>query len=206
MRTEAVRKTRLEQKTETHQHILKTAKKLFLEKGYNKTTMRDIALRANIAIGTIFTHFPDKASLLAATLHKDIDDVHRQAYETMPTEGTLTEMLAHPIKVTYSHFARTPELSKTWIKEILFMEGPWGEQFNTLVAIIIDKIKQVLLEAQSQGRLRPDSNCEVLAAGIMSHYHTMLIRGVRRNLDIEVQYSMFTILIESLLFGHIVQR
>ncbi len=204
MRTEGVRKTRLEQKSETHQHILETAKKLFLEKGYNKTTMRDIALCAKIAIGTIFLHFPDKASLLAATLHKDIDDVHRQAYETLPAEGTLTEILAHPIKMTYSHFARTPELSKTWLKEILFMEGPWGDQFNILVGKMIERITRVLLDAQGQGRLRPDSNCDVLAGGIMSHYYTMLITGVRRDLDIEAQYTLFTLLIESLLFGHIV--
>ena len=204
MKNAGARKTRLEQKSETGQLILKVAKRLFLEKGYNKTTMRDIAMSADAASGTIFIHFPDKASLLAATFHKDIEDVHRRAYETLPTEGTLTEILAHPIKATYSHFAETPELSKTWIKEILFMEGPWGQKFNDLVDKMLDKIRQVLMDAQAQGRIRAESNCDALAACVMSHYYTMLVTGIRRNLDTETQYLLFTILIENQLYGHLV--
>ena len=78
--------------------------------------MRDIAWCANIAIGTIFIRFSNKASLLAVILHMDIDGVHRQAHEIFPAEATLTEILAHPVKVTFSHCCQSSGIIKNMDK------------------------------------------------------------------------------------------
>ena len=49
----------------THQLILDTAKELFYEKGYSKTTTRDIARAANVYPTCVAYHFRSKDSLLA---------------------------------------------------------------------------------------------------------------------------------------------
>ena len=56
---------RITQKTKekTSKKILSAAEKLFLRKGYEETTTRDIASAAGIAAGTMFNYFPGKEAL-----------------------------------------------------------------------------------------------------------------------------------------------
>ena len=52
--------------------ILAAAETLFAERGYSATSTAAIAAGAGVASGTVFTHFADKATLLAA-LHRRIE-------------------------------------------------------------------------------------------------------------------------------------
>lgn len=45
------------------QRILESAKMVFSEKGYHKSTIAEIAARADVAHGTIYTYFPNKSAL-----------------------------------------------------------------------------------------------------------------------------------------------
>ncbi|MDX2232759.1 MAG: TetR/AcrR family transcriptional regulator [Leptolyngbyaceae cyanobacterium bins.349] len=48
------------------QHILDVAEQLFVELGYEQTTTRAIATRANVPVGSLYQFFPDKVALLKA--------------------------------------------------------------------------------------------------------------------------------------------
>jgi AcrR family transcriptional regulator len=48
--------------------ILREAARLFDEKGFNRTTARDIAMAADLLSGSIFYYFPSKAHILAAVI------------------------------------------------------------------------------------------------------------------------------------------
>jgi AcrR family transcriptional regulator len=56
----------LETKIATRQRILETARKLFISRGFEAATTRDIADEAGIASGTLFNYFPTKEAMLAA--------------------------------------------------------------------------------------------------------------------------------------------
>jgi len=195
---------RQKQKIETHNLILKIAKELFLEKKKKKTTMRDIAKKAGLGTGTAFTHFPDKKSLLAATLYNDIEGALNQAFESLPSNSSIIEMLVHPVRIIFEHFAKTPQLSKTLLKEILFMQGPWGKRVDMQLQRSTKLTQKVLEDLKNNGQLRPDSNCEILALGVMSHYLSILYWGVGQNMEVEKQVEIFQLLLESLLIGHII--
>lgn len=55
---------RQRKKGETKENIYKTAVELFLEKGYDKTTIEEITEKADVAKGTFFNHFPSKDAIL----------------------------------------------------------------------------------------------------------------------------------------------
>lgn len=57
-------KTRSEKKQETREKILKAAYALFDEKGYDDTSYTEIAERAGVGYGTIYSHFSSKENLL----------------------------------------------------------------------------------------------------------------------------------------------
>jgi AcrR family transcriptional regulator len=55
---------------ETYDKILQTAYRLFLQKGYTATSMRQVAEEAGIGKATIYHHFPDKEAIAMALLEK----------------------------------------------------------------------------------------------------------------------------------------
>lgn len=51
-------------KAQTHARITAAAHALFAEKGYLHTSMEDISQASDVAVRTIYTHFPSKAAIL----------------------------------------------------------------------------------------------------------------------------------------------
>lgn len=77
--------------------ILRESAKLFCEKGYSTTTVRDIANQVSILSGSIFYHFPSKAHILAEVIAEGMrygEGVIRQAVaEAPPGAGDRFEVL-----------------------------------------------------------------------------------------------------------------
>src|ERR1700748_17507 len=66
---------RARNKAEKLQRIRKAARALFVKHGYDDTTMRDIAERAGIGFGTLFTYASDKRDLLFLIFNDELDNV-----------------------------------------------------------------------------------------------------------------------------------
>src|SRR5262245_41968793 len=66
-------------------HILAAAARLFRERGYEATTLRDIARRATIPVGSLHYHFPAKDKLFAAVYEESIARVTRHVREAIDT-------------------------------------------------------------------------------------------------------------------------
>jgi AcrR family transcriptional regulator len=70
---------------ETHARVVAAASRLFLERGYRATTVRDVAAAAGVSVGTVMT-VGDKDALLVATFDALIGDLQDRA-ATAPTRG-----------------------------------------------------------------------------------------------------------------------
>jgi AcrR family transcriptional regulator len=79
---------------QTRTAILDAAMNLFLESGYNGTSMRQIANEAGVALGGIYNHFPGKEDIFKALIAERIPvDIIREALSSVEdTEGS--QMLA----------------------------------------------------------------------------------------------------------------
>lgn len=103
-------------KTGTHQKILPAAMAEFLEKGFEKATMREIAAAAGITAAGLYRHFADKEAMFAALVepvlakcdawyarHKDEDYAYleRGDLESMWTQGTELQMM---LDLVYENF------------------------------------------------------------------------------------------------------
>ncbi len=53
------------------ENILSSARKLFLENGYSKTTLKDIVKDANTSIGNCYFYYKNKETILAEIIKKD---------------------------------------------------------------------------------------------------------------------------------------
>ncbi|HWL25191.1 MAG TPA: TetR/AcrR family transcriptional regulator [Ureibacillus sp.] len=61
--------------------IIRSARKLFIEKGYNDTSIMDIIASANISKGTFYNHFTSKNQCLIAILEEAREEAMNRRYE-----------------------------------------------------------------------------------------------------------------------------
>jgi AcrR family transcriptional regulator len=60
-------------KQRTREQIVEAAMGLFAERGYQATTIADIATAADVATRTFFSHFPSKEAVVFHNLDRDLD-------------------------------------------------------------------------------------------------------------------------------------
>jgi AcrR family transcriptional regulator len=59
---------RKREKEQRYRNILKTAERLFCERGYPSTKIRDVAVASEVAVGTVYLYFRNKEDLLLQLL------------------------------------------------------------------------------------------------------------------------------------------
>lgn len=79
---------------ERRREIIAAARKLFQEKDYEKTTMRDVMESVGIAKGTIYHYFSSKEELLEAVVEEIVDeDITRKQALLAETSGNALDKL-----------------------------------------------------------------------------------------------------------------
>ena len=80
-------------KEETRKRILDVATELFLSKGYEVATTRDISQAAGIATGTLFNYFPTKESIVLALVGTALAQGRHSLDKDLRGEEELDEVL-----------------------------------------------------------------------------------------------------------------
>ena len=78
---------------ETRKRIYDAALELFREKGFEQTTMRDIAQKANVALGGAYYYFSSKEAIVLAFYHEMQQSNHDELLELMDKSKKLKERL-----------------------------------------------------------------------------------------------------------------
>lgn len=97
--------------SKTRQHIYNVASNLFLEKGYEATTLKDIAEAADVSTGTLYRYFPSKGDFLVEIGRASVE--HLTAFaeelpEDMPVVEAVMAVLLEDIRGT-QHVFFSPE-------------------------------------------------------------------------------------------------
>ncbi len=82
----------LEEKNATRQRIIDAAQSLFVTRGFDATTTRDIAREAGIATGTLFNYFPTKEDIVGQLATESLGKAWA-AFERQGLESSLEEEL-----------------------------------------------------------------------------------------------------------------
>ena len=79
--------TRRERERQRHiEHILDVAESVFAERGFFRATMRQIALKAEFALGTIYSHFRNKTGLYEKVIETKTSDLVGYVLRQMESE------------------------------------------------------------------------------------------------------------------------
>lgn len=175
-----VSERRIRERLDTRQSILATARELFLLKGFEATTIRNIAEKIEYSPSTIYQHFKDKNEIFYT--------IHSEAFAELVRYLNASEMHKNPMDQLialgqiYIQFAlENPELY-----DLMFiMEAPidflnYLEDANwTEGKMAFDYLKSVIANCIQQGLLK-ETDLESLSYLIWSTVHGLVTISIRK--------------------------
>ena len=126
---------------------------LFFEKGYDKTSIRDISSTLNISKPGLYFHFENKQQMLYELIYDFLSNSNQTLKEALATAKDSDEKLLIIIKRHIESFVEHPSQVKVMIYEAHSLEGEYASRFKALENEYIDIIRGVL-KPLLKGRLR----------------------------------------------------
>lgn len=132
--------------------IIDKSTKVFMEKGYHRTSIRDIAKAASFSMGNLYNYIRTKEDILYLVHQNMIKNVYHGLFNIKEDEyeikyGELTHIIRNAIERTFEFqdeiillYRESGSLSKEMLKSILSLETCY-----------IDMFKRLLDEAKKEG-------------------------------------------------------
>ncbi|SEP05363.1 TetR/AcrR family transcriptional regulator [Flavobacterium sp. fv08] len=159
--------------------ILKGAKKLFLEKGIEQTTIRNIADEIDYSVGTVYVYFKDKNAILH-DLHsigfQELGSCFKELFSVEDPMERLRKMGSTYIKFALEN-QEMYDLMFNVKAPMEFLENSNNEEWNEGV-VTFGHVKTTIEECIDQGHFK-GHNMEPLSFMIWSLVHGMCCLEIR---------------------------
>jgi AcrR family transcriptional regulator len=107
---------RASRKQATRERVLNAARDLFDEIGYEPATIRMIAERASVAVGSVFTTFASKAEILSQVMLERLDGLYAELDAVLPhLRGSCVDRLCSVMAIHYDVEMRRPRLFAAFV-------------------------------------------------------------------------------------------
>jgi AcrR family transcriptional regulator len=104
--------------SERRDHLVKLAAELFARKGFQATTVREIADEAGILSGSLYHHFDSKESIVDEILSAFFNDLMAQNRAAVEEGGTPREVIASLVRIAFNtlepHRAAITVMQNDW--------------------------------------------------------------------------------------------
>ncbi len=134
-------------RAETRQKLLNAAMQLFAAGGFDNATVRDIAERADLGLGTLYAHFKDKAELSEALLDEAVSRLNERLRDAAKRQRGAAGMLDAACRGFFEFALKNRPLFR-----ILFERG--GESPKRRAArreLFLDGVRKILRAGTAEG-------------------------------------------------------
>jgi AcrR family transcriptional regulator len=158
-------------KLDKRQRIRAAARELFAKLGYEAATLRQIARRAHVGLGTLFNYADDKRDLIFLIFNEELDALAARASEAARAADGITEQLLAFFRVYYRDFGRELNLSRILLQELTFYShGKQAGEFQNHRQRLVARIEDLIRAAQASGEIRADQDTGLVARYIFFVY------------------------------------
>ncbi|HKJ05222.1 MAG TPA: TetR/AcrR family transcriptional regulator [Geopsychrobacteraceae bacterium] len=157
---------REQKKRETRQAILDAAIRLFGDKGYDKTSIEDLATEAGIGKTTIYGYFATKQEIFQSFCDEEIEYSFRTIRESIDRDAPLLKQLVALFMLQFQFIAENREFGRQLIRELAF---PKESSDNSLEHM--QRYLQTLEELlKASGKIKPEVNLATSSASFYMLY------------------------------------
>ena len=147
---------RARNKMDKLRRIKEAAQAFFVAKGFDDTTMREIAMRAGVGLGTIFLYAKDKRDLLFLTINEPLEQITSEAEAAVESKARLIENLLAIARLHYRFFGQQPALARLALREMIFYEtGAQAASFQKTRDRLIRLFGHTIELAAANGEITP---------------------------------------------------
>ncbi len=143
-----------ERKKQEKDHLIRqSARKLFIEKGFEATTLREVAQDADVGFGTVFAYATDKAGLLAMIYVDELKGLP-PLFQGVSPKLPLADQVTMALGKLYGFWSRYPTLSKVVLQQLEFYDtNPHMDLILERRAQAKNELAAWLVKQQKNGRL-----------------------------------------------------
>lgn len=126
-----------EKRAKSRREIMEASWSLFLEKGYDKTTTRDIVRKAGILNGSLYNRFKSKEDILIAIISDALNDSMAEAEKFLKSDNGPLMVLCIPMAIELYAASKSKKLAsllysthQSWnaIEAYMTLYGGWGKK------------------------------------------------------------------------------
>jgi len=164
---------RQREREKRYQTIFKAAESLFARQGYHKTSMEQVADRAEVSVGTVYFYFKNKEDLLVHL----IDDIGYQlrnllGREFSKSDGSLDGLASAGIVFFDDFCTQNPERLAIFFRESAGQSEAVESQRKKIFNKLIEDVEAALVRLQEKAgaQFQSSLSAEIMAVSIMGMY------------------------------------
>ena len=173
--------------------IKDAARDLFVSRGFDNTTTREIARLADVGLGTIFSYASDKRDLLFLIINDDLAGLTQTAADELTPDLSVEKKLRSLWRHHYAFFSQQPRLSRLVLREQQFYEDTQqAMRFQATRARLMGLITGVIQQGQKSGELTSAVEPE-LASRIIFGIYQMELRDWLAHEPLDIKHGVATL-------------
>jgi len=162
-------------KTATRDRIRAAASDLFARRGYAAATMRQIAKRAHVGLGTLFNYAEDKRDLVFLIFNEELNATTDVALASPRAHDSPLDQLMAVFRAHYQWLAAQPELARILLQELTFYSsGKQAATFHSIRKRLINGVEDLIRKAQQAKKISSREDAALIARHIFFVYSASL--------------------------------
>ncbi|MDI1256195.1 MAG: TetR family transcriptional regulator [Flavobacterium sp.] len=163
--------------TEKQIRILQVAEKLFAEKGFDGTSIRNIAKEAKINIAMVSYYFGSKEKMLESLIYFRTSDLKIQLENIMREEITPLEKINKLIELYIARITKNKCIYRIMHFELSAKRAIDIKAFTDVKKSNLDSLEKIIHEGQEKGIFNKDINIAMIPPTIMgTFFHFQMSR------------------------------
>jgi AcrR family transcriptional regulator len=172
------------QKAATRERVVTAARDLFHEIGYEETTIRAIAEKAGVSVGSVFTTFNSKADVLSQVMADRVPALQDELTRVLPyLRGSTADRLCSVFAIHYDFECRRVKLflahiTAAYSPSLEDSTVPFGQN-DVFRRMILD----LLQDGITRGDVRPDADLFLTLETLLAVYSWNYRLAARKSAD-----------------------
>ena len=172
-------------KRKTRRAIMDAAIKLFSEKGFENTTVNQLAREAGVGKSTIYGYFQSKNEIFLAFCEDEINFVFTDLAEKRDPDTPIQKQLMTLFMEQLRYVTRNYDFGRILVREMIFPKELTMEKSNELSERYLNALGEILTRAVSRGELRDDLDLLYVSGHFYAFYLLILSAWYQRRLQNE---------------------
>ena len=171
------------QKRDRRRRIFEAAMHLFQDKGFQETTVVDIANAADVSRGTVFNYYPYKEAILTEHLAQELADLEKRVQVSQQPTPLLK------LYAIFDELARFVEANRHLVLPLsyeLLNPDPSRSKKAYVALPLVPLLYKHLTEARALGLIRSDFSRERLARTVANTFFLTALQWVTYRQDLSI--------------------